>query len=68
MNEDNQSWFFNHLQLEQILLILESLESDIDQESLICILNENNIRLLYNHNKEKQNLLYLIPKMFMGQV
>ena len=65
MNEENQKWLYNYMQLEQILLVLESLDSDIDQESFVCLLNHDRVKQLYYHYKELSNLLFIIPKMHM---
>ena len=68
MNEEYQRRLYNNMQLEQILLVLESLDNEIDQESLICLLDFEKINQLYFHYKKLDNLFFFIPKMYMAQI
>ena len=70
MNEIEQGNIFNSMKIRpQLMDFLDRIDNDIDQESLICLLDEKMTKKLYDEiKKDEDRRQHYLSKMFRTQV
>lgn len=64
MNEEDQSSLFNNAKLTQFYDMLFKQDNEIDQESLVNLLDEQKTKQLYFMSKEEESLGFTLPLMY----